>query len=401
MRDPHRPKHVNRMLLASVTSMIFILTACGSTQGSGSSASQTSSSSEAASSSATDQVVTSATTVADAALKLSTAPLPSVATTPPKGINLWIISCLQAADGCSLASAGAEEAAKALGWKVTLFDGKGDPAVYADGVRQAIADSANVIMPVVIDCGTIKAPLQEAKRDGIYVYGLLGIDCTDPSQGGGQSLFDGQASYGSYAKNYVEFGQKLGQLKADYIISRMNGHAKVIEFRGDDLAIVKIIMDAFEKELATCAACEVVDKVNFTLADLGPPLTAKAQAALLAHPEADVIQTPYGDAATWVSTAVQSSAAGRNLLVGGGDGHPHDCQMLENGQLNFTTAYSLQQSGWAAVDDTIRALNKEPVLDSGIRAGLMDQNNIHCNVAGYFGTTEDYAGNYRNLWGLQ
>ena len=63
-----------------------------------------------------------------------TAP-PASAPAHQKGVNLWIISCGQASEGCSQPVANAKEAAGLLGWKATVFDGNfgiGDAVVAED-----------------------------------------------------------------------------------------------------------------------------------------------------------------------------------------------------------------------------------------------------------------------------
>jgi ribose transport system substrate-binding protein len=46
-------------------------------------------------------------------------PLPDSAPEPVADANIWIISCLEAGEGCSAPAAGAKEAGEALGWAGT------------------------------------------------------------------------------------------------------------------------------------------------------------------------------------------------------------------------------------------------------------------------------------------
>src|SRR5262245_55550025 len=56
------------------------------------------------------------------------APNPAV-----KGKNVWIIQSTAAAPSVSIPALAAQEAGKALGWKTTLYDAKGDPGNYTKG----------------------------------------------------------------------------------------------------------------------------------------------------------------------------------------------------------------------------------------------------------------------------
>jgi ribose transport system substrate-binding protein len=118
-----------------------------------------------------------------------TAP-PTSAPPHKKGVNLWIISCGQASEGCSAPVANAKEAAQALGWKATVFDGNfGIGDAYNAGIRQAIADHAQAIITVGVNCNQAKAGYQAAKAAGILLVGAESYDCTDPAVNDGPALF--------------------------------------------------------------------------------------------------------------------------------------------------------------------------------------------------------------------
>ena len=59
------------------------------------------------------------------------------------------------------------EAAKAIGWKATVYDAALNPSMYAPLVDQAIAAHVNGIILDAIDCDTVRGPLEQAKKDGL------------------------------------------------------------------------------------------------------------------------------------------------------------------------------------------------------------------------------------------
>ena len=77
---------------------------------------------------------------------------------PPaqKGKNVWIISCGQASESCSVPADAAQQAGQMLGWKVTLFDAQLNPANYTVGIDKAIA-------------------LDDKRYEGYYYRGLASI----------------------------------------------------------------------------------------------------------------------------------------------------------------------------------------------------------------------------------
>src|SRR5580698_9273674 len=80
---------------------------------------------------------------------------PTAATKPQKGKKVWIISPSQIGESASVATNAAKEAGELVGWKMTLFDAKGDPAAFSAGIRQAIAAKADGIILHAIDCAWV------------------------------------------------------------------------------------------------------------------------------------------------------------------------------------------------------------------------------------------------------
>ncbi|MFC7505750.1 sugar ABC transporter substrate-binding protein, partial [Nocardioides sp. GCM10030258] len=117
--------------------------------------------------------------------------LPASAPKPQADQNVWVISCTQAAEGCSQPAAGAKEAGESIGWDMTVFDGKGSPDVFAEGIRSAVADKADAIILDAVDCVAVKSALQEAREADVKIYGIFSMDCDDPFVGG-EPLFDAQ-----------------------------------------------------------------------------------------------------------------------------------------------------------------------------------------------------------------
>ena len=137
---------------------------CGSSSGSnGATASGGSSSTRS---------IATAKAFVDQAINGADRPLPTSSPKSQPGKKVWVLSCSQAAEGCQVPAAGAAEAGKMIGWKMTVFDGKGDPATYAKGVRSAIAAKADGIILVSIDCAAIVTPslLSLARLRAVMAY---------------------------------------------------------------------------------------------------------------------------------------------------------------------------------------------------------------------------------------
>ena len=88
---------------------------------------------------------------------------------PPKDIELALVTCAGVVAGCVLPAEAAQEAAEALGWKTTMYDGQGDPV-----------DGATVVFWLIDPSGTEGAAYQatrefsaESEADGLVNVQLL------------------------------------------------------------------------------------------------------------------------------------------------------------------------------------------------------------------------------------
>lgn len=338
--------------------------------------------------------------------------LPTSAPAPQPGKNIWIISCLQAGEGCAVPAAGAQEAGQAIGWKMTVFDGKGSPDVYAKGIRSAVANKADGLILDVVDCVAAKGALEEAKAAGVKIFAHYSLDCDDPLLGsGGTPLFDAEVTYEA-GKTYAQVTEDLySRSVGDYVIAKTEGKAKIIEFTEDDILVGQHLYKGFEKRIKDCTGCEIVKKVPFTLADLASgQLQTKAAAALTQQPNANVVYVPYDAALTLgISQAVVASGRDADILVTGGEGLTPNIGFIREGKgQDFAAGAPSRWVGWAAVDGMNRLLQGQPQVDEGIGFQTIDrEHNLPTVTAYYDGNVgpdgkpkQDYEGNFKKIWGL-
>jgi ribose transport system substrate-binding protein len=407
----HSPRARRSVLLSAALAALTLTAACG-----GGDDADTTSEAPAAgssgSSAAGGDVVAEAKAAVEENYKGTDRALPTSAPTPQPGKNVWVISCLQAGEGCSVPAAGAEQAGKLMGWKMTVFDGKGSPDVYAQGIRSAIADKADGIILDVVDCVAAKSAMQEAKTAGVKLFAHYALDCDDPLLGsGGTPLFDAEVNYEA-GKTYAQVTEDLySRSVGDYVIAKTDGKAKVIEFTEDDILVGQHLYKGFEKRLKDCTGCEIVKKVPFTLADLANgQLQAKAAAALTQEPTANVVYVPYDAALTLgISQAVVSSGRDAQVLVTGGEGLTPNIGFIKSGKgQDFAAGAPSRWVGWAAVDGMNRVLQGQPQVDQGIGFQNMDKDhNLPTKTPYYDGNVnpdgtprQDYEANFKKIWGL-
>ncbi len=249
---------------------------------------------------------------------------------------------------------------KDLGFEYTAFDGEFTPSKYQEGMRQAIAQNYDVVIVYGVDCPGNEAPLKELKDAGIPVIGLASVDCNEGGRDG-EPLFAAGVTYplaeGKTGQAYDQW-YEYGQSQADYLIAKLNGDVRVIQFDVPDFAVTAGLGQGFRDQLATCSTCQLLETVNVGVADFGPNLAQKADQALLKHPDANAVAINYDDLVTLgIANSVVQSGRNDELLVVAGEGLPAVADIVrENKGTDAGWAYSYDWDHYAAVATAMSAL---------------------------------------------
>jgi ribose transport system substrate-binding protein len=327
-----------------------------------------------------------------------TTPRPAV-----KGKKIVIISSGQSSISSSIPVNAAVEAAKAIGWQVTVYDAQLNPANNPNLVSQAIASGADGIIADV-DCYTAKSQFQQAKAKHIVVVPIYSYDCNDKYAGkvGTESLWTGYTNYGPEAnKDLGAFAEKYGFAQGQAAIAATGGKAKVIFFNDPEATVLHYTGTGFLNAIKQCSGCKVVADVEFKGLDLGPTLQQRAATTILQHPDANVVKSPF-TAATLLSIApaVQQSGRASKLYVMGGEGFKPELDLIRNhAGVNAVMISPSDWTGWSAVD-TMNSLfqGKKPAY-SGLGWQLVDPTH-NMPASGDWVSPIDFKAIYKKAWGL-
>jgi ribose transport system substrate-binding protein len=319
---------------------------------------------------------------------------------PPKGKNVWVISTGQAIEAAVNASAGMEEAGRALGWDVTVFDGRFDSNRQIAGIEQALTDRADGIVLIYIDCPPVKTALQQARDAGVTVVGIQSQEC-EPAL---ESHVIRYARHRDFA-TYLSHG--FGGTQAKWVIAKTKGEAKAIVTAETDLYSTRVTYDpGITDEFAGCETCEIVDTVEFVGSELGPPLQQKIEQSLNQHPEANSFIAAYDAAMTSGGGAAALRASGRldEIEVMGGEGSKPGIELIyDRAGVDACTGTPTGWEGYAAMMSLARIFaGQDPERgDSGIGEQVCDlEHNLPPRGEGYRAPV-DYVAAYRRLWGLE
>ena len=320
-----------------------------------------------------------------------------------KGKKIVIISSGQSSISSSIPVNAAKEAAQALGWQVTVYDAQLNPANDPSLMSQAIASGAEGIVLDAIDCSFVKSQLEQAKAKGIKVVPIYAYDCNDPYAGkGGAALFSGYTNYGPEAnKNLGAFAEKYGFAQGQAAVAATGGKAKVIFFNQSNTTVLHYTGLGFLNAIKQCAGCKVVANIDFTGLDLGATLQQRAASALLQHPEANVVKSPY-TAATLLSIApaIQQSGRGDKLYVMGGEGFQPELDLMRTHHgVSAVMISPSDWTGWAAIDSLNSLFQGKAPAFSGLGWQLVDPTH-NLPAAGPWVSPIDFKAIYKKAWGV-
>jgi ribose transport system substrate-binding protein len=318
-----------------------------------------------------------------------------------KNKSVFIISSGQASISSSIPSDAAMAAAQAIGWKVTILDGKLQPSTYGGLVDQAIADGANGIILDAIDCNQVKGPLEQAKAKHIVVVPIYAYDCNDPTEQAGPPLYSAVVNTDNIPdKNLGAFAESYGRGQADYVIAKSQNKARVLVLNDTEFTVLKYTAAGFDDQIAHSGGSKVVATLNFLSADLGSKLQQEIQAELLKYPSINWIKSPYTYATELgVVPALASQPKGKYSVMGG-EGFQPELADIKTGTVTAAMAISSQWEGWASIDAMNSVFTHKTVYPSGIGWELVDAtHNLPANDN--LVPKQNFQAAYEKAWGVK
>lgn len=318
-----------------------------------------------------------------------------------KNKSIVIISSGQSSISSYVPVDAAQVAAQAMGWKVTILDGKLLPSTYGGLVSQAIALRPSGIILDAVDCNAVRGPLLRAAALHIPVVPIYAYDCNDPTENAGKGLFTAVVNYHNLpAKQLGYFAESYGRGQADYIIAATHNKARVLVLNDPEFTVLKYTAAGFDDQIAHSGGSKVVATLNFLAADLGAKLQQEIQAELLQHPDINWIKSPYTYATILGVTPALSAYPKGKFAVMGGEGFQPELVDIQSGTVSAAMAISSEWTAWAAVDALNSVLTHKPVYPSGIGWQLIDStHNLPAN--GTYVPKQNFEAAFLKAWGVK
>jgi ribose transport system substrate-binding protein len=316
---------------------------------------------------------------------------------PPKKFKLAAITCYSILHGCVSPAESAGRAAKALGWDFQIYDGKGDPGVWAQRMDQAISNGADAIITVAVNGAAIKPQLEKAKKAGVIV-----VSTSNASAPGEQGfMLDTSPNL-----------EAVGRAIADWMIVDSKGKATMVPYLDKEFQSNISTEEGLLQEFKTCKTCTLKPTVNFVATDVPNNLGPSTAAYFRKNPNVDYFHASYDPAATVQVPALLQAGLGDKVTACSILGDAQNLKYIDEGKVQRCDgAWDNEYEGYATVDQIIRLATKKPLHVSegvperfkygeNIPYVLLDKTNLPEGDKDWTASF-DYISEYKKLWGLQ
>ncbi len=280
------------------------------------------------------------------------------------------------------------EAATVMGWKVSVYDGKGNAQGNSDAMNQAITAHPAAIILGGLD-PTEQAPaIKQATDAGIPVVGWHAGVLTGPGNG--------------LVTNVSTDPLKVSQLAAAYAVADSDGKAGVAIFTDGQYELAVTKARALEAYIKACTGCSVLDFQDSPIATADQRMPGLVSNLLQQNGDKltyllAINGNYFGGAARALEDAGKPKD-GPPKSVAAGDGDAAEMQRIRTSNYQAATvAEPITLQGWQLVDEVNRKLaGKKP---SGFVAapGLITKANVPSGDV--FDPPSGFRDIYKQVWG--
>ncbi len=319
------------------------------------------------------------------------APGPAFDASKAKGKSVWFIPNSSSIPFTLAVQKAFSAVADKAGLKLTVWPSTGNPTDWVQGVNQAIAQHADLVV-MAAPPQLVGPQLADLKAAGIPVVVPHQYDPTMDKP-------DNVTAF-----EYAPF-LDAGKLMADQAIVDTKGKADALVITTNESPPSKPMADAVRAEFkAHCDDCSITE-VNVPAADWGSKMQSTVQNALLRDPKMNYIITLFDSATQFVIPGI--AAAGKTGTVGlaSFNNTPFALTNVQKGAMNMDVGESITWIGYASMDQVLRILSGvTPAKKESATLRVFTKDNADVlgdpadNEKGY---SDSYIAAYEKLWGLK
>lgn len=373
------------LVVIALAALTFAVVGCGS-----SSSPPSSSPSASSSSTAADQAHAQAALASLSALPTFKAPGPAFdAKTLMAGKSILSIPGTGTDPFYVQMNKGMADAAKAVGYKFSVWNNQGQLTQYQQGIAHGITTNVSLIdLLAGPDPAALKPQIDQAKAAKILVVSshLSGLEQTVPN-----------VSY-NLPIDYQQAGRDL----ADWVITK-DPTAHVLVLVSDEIVSTGAMRNGISSEFGTYGPGIQYKFVNVPIPDWGTKITPSVQSAIVADPKLTYVICIYDSMAQFVTPAIASTNSTGKVNIIGFNGTPFVLDLVRTGKVQMDIGESLDWAGHAIADAEMRligGMGQVPSMNIPFRlftSANAAEAGVPANFSEGYG---DYKDQYYKLWGL-
>lgn len=305
-----------------------------------------------------------------------------------KGKLVWFISPSQATAYALGVSKGFVAGAEAAGLRSQVFDAKGQPTLFNEGVAQAVAAKADAIVTYAIAPALIQQSLKLAQEARIPVI---------------QVMTGVPAAEGMYISINPDV-ETLGKLQAHAALLQTQCKLNGAVVYSSNFPILSAMKNAsFAEVKALCPSCEMTE-LNVQLPTISTQLAPLTSSTMARLPKLNAFIATFDQLAVFMVPAIEQ-AGRKDVPIIGANGNSANLEFIRQGRVQsqdpaYPPAHYL---GWQLVDQAARAVAGAKPTPFTVQVQMLDKANI-----GPAGTEEmtvfkglaNYEGVFKKAWGL-
>jgi ABC-type sugar transport system substrate-binding protein len=310
---------------------------------------------------------------------------------PPfeEGVNLAVLNANSRSVGAQIQEGGVRQAAGAVGWLATAFDGAGTNEGRLRAFRTILSQDFDAIALVATDQRVVGDAMVEAADRGIPVV----------------STMAGNESGSSPEQVFAEAGMddlREGRVVGSWIVAdswARGEDVKALLFFNPVNRTVQLRDQGVQEVLEACEHCEIVAAEEYTSLEVFQIVPQRIQAVLAANPDINYVMIDVGAYAIYAIQGIQQLGGdfADQISLISFDCVPAEVSAIINGEIQTACEGAASEfSGYIAVDELNRALHGEAPGGSRVPTQLITID----NYAGVTTPSTGYTGpfDYRSLW---
>lgn len=317
---------------------------------------------------------------------------PTESFTPPSGKHILIMPCSSAGQGCVDEAAEEKRVAESLGWTVDVVDGKFDPTVYNQTIKNAVASGVDGIIAISADPNLYGDAMASVVAERVPFVLTQQTPGTNDIEG---------------IDTYIAPDPTVGGADvAKWLMADSDGTAHILLLDVPGVPNVQQRTAAIAAKLKSdCADC-VVYTSDITTATLGTSLAPLVTTQLQQHPDIDYVWGSDDATTSFIQQGIQLAGKTDNVKLMSMTGLPQQMSQIKTGQVALELASPTPYSAWAAIDSLARLMADQPVSRfQVVPQRLWTEANIDEAPEEIFqrgwDIEFDYQDAYRTLWGTK